>query len=244
MADNETKKLNRKFLKFFAASQTIALVLFIILLIWLFGYLGGFGFNEPALVFNFHPLLMTIGFVILYSNAILIYRTFRFKLKRKLKWAHAAINLASIIFISFGLAAAIYYHEKVNIAHFYSLHSWLGLLAIILFVSQYIVGFVTYLYPGVSLRTRVRVMHIHRFAGMGIFILACGTIFTGLNEKAIFSLKKYSDYPAAGLLINLVAILLIAYASLVLYLVTRPDWIRIPLSELHPNGNEQIQMKK
>lgn len=56
-----------------------------------------------------------------------------------------------------------------------------------------------------------------------------------LTKKLIFSCvysyPKYSDLPAAGFLVNFIALILIAYVSMVIYLVTKPDFQRQPLPE-------------
>lgn len=201
---------NRGYKPLFIVSQTIVFILFLLLLTLIFKYLGGFGF-EVASVFNFHPMFMMLGFIILYSNckfleqwyfllkfpplslsltAILIYRTFRYELKQKLKLAHTILNGAAIVVSMFGSLSVFYYHQKANIPHFYSLHSWLGISTWLLFVSQFTSGFVTFLYPGASYTMRSLLMPLHRYSGIATFVLAAATCLTGLNEKAIFALKE------------------------------------------------------
>lgn len=51
-------------------TQALGIGIFILLIIWLIAYLGGIGFSSPSQVFNFHPLLLYIGFILIYSNGI------------------------------------------------------------------------------------------------------------------------------------------------------------------------------
>lgn len=51
--------------------QIIGATLIILVIIWCGNYRGGFAWNSnPELEFNWHPLLMVIGFVFLYANGI------------------------------------------------------------------------------------------------------------------------------------------------------------------------------
>ena len=111
----------------------------------------------------------------------------RGELKPKLKLIHAILNGSTIVICLFGSIAVLYFHQKAGIAHFYSLHSWLGATTWTLFIAQFAAGFFTYLFPGASYNMRTLVMPIHRFVGVATFVLASATCLTGLNEKAIFS---------------------------------------------------------
>ena len=58
----------RAYTQVFVFTQVVGSLLLLALLIWLFKYLGGIGFSTPGIIFNFHPLFMVIGFILLYSN--------------------------------------------------------------------------------------------------------------------------------------------------------------------------------
>lgn len=131
---------------------------------WVFIYLGGLSWSStPEIQFNWHPLLMTIGMIYLYGNckallemvlngkwflrectffsdhiAILVYRGVRFARKRSLKLSHASI-FGAIMFLVVIASWAVYDSHVLKtppIPNLYSLHSWIGLIAIILFVLQ------------------------------------------------------------------------------------------------------------
>lgn len=105
-----------------------------------------------------------------------------------LKIMHAALHFFALLFAAIGLYAVFENHAVKNIPHLYSLHSWIGVATITLMVLQYVIGFVTYLSPGMTMDIRVTIMPLHRFFGLMILCFATGTCLLGLTEKAIFSM--------------------------------------------------------
>jgi hypothetical protein len=54
----------------FALVQILSIVLISLCVFWAEKYLGGFSLSSPQQIFNFHPLLMTIGIIILNANGL------------------------------------------------------------------------------------------------------------------------------------------------------------------------------
>ena len=79
-----------------------------------------------------------------FSSGILLYRVFRHERKKKLKLAHAIIMISSFLLTVIGLKAVFDSHNlkkdadgnPAPIANLYSLHSWMGIIAVILFAFQ------------------------------------------------------------------------------------------------------------
>jgi cytochrome b-561 len=117
-------------------------------------FTGKDAYNWEKNPFTYHPLLMTIGLLFCYGNAILLYRTFRDTSKFVVKVFHAILLVGSLAFGAAGLAAIIRSKNLRNASHFMTYHSWIGLTTIILFVFQWIVGFVCFLFPQLSLDIR------------------------------------------------------------------------------------------
>lgn len=123
-------------------------------------------------------------------------------------------------------------YAKPQIPNLYSLHSWVGILAVIIFACQYVAGFVSFLFPMLKEPIRVMYLPIHVFFGLLGFILACVACLMGLSEKAFFAMSStYSQLPSQALLVNSIGVLIILYCSLVVYLVTEPSYKRKPLPE-------------
>lgn len=75
---------------------------------------------------------------VLFLSAILVYRGLRYARKRSLKISHASI-FGAIMFLVIIASWAVYDSHVLNtppIPNLYSLHSWIGLTAVILFMLQ------------------------------------------------------------------------------------------------------------
>lgn len=148
-----------------------------------------------------------------------------------MKIAHASFHALAIVFISLGLAVEFishYYHGETDL---YSLHSWVGMATIVIFVSQFIFGLLCYLSPAFSDRVKAFYLPIHVFFGTMCFIMAIATCLIGLNQNARFNMK-YAELPAQGVLINMIGMLLVVYGSLVVYLVTKSSYKRSKTVEI------------
>ncbi|XP_006624794.1 cytochrome b reductase 1-like isoform X1 [Apis dorsata] len=215
--------------------QIIGATLIILVIIWCGNYRGGFAWNSnPELEFNWHPLLMVVGFVFLYANGMLIYRTQRNARKQKLKLIHASIMLLTIVLVVISLVAVFDSHNLnlKPIPNMYSLHSWIGLTSIILFCCQWLAGFLCFLYPKLQISLRTSYMPIHVYFGIAGFIGVITSCLLGLNEKAIFALKEnYSKLVDEAILINVIGFLLILFGGLSVYLVTQERYKRFPKLE-------------
>ena len=172
-------------------SQVIGLVMVILVGCWMGSYHGGYGWDIST-VFNYHPLLMTIGMIYLYGDAILVYRLFRNVTKIYVKIMHGLIHVAVLVFASIALKAVFDSHNKAQkpIPNMYSLHSWVGLSAVILFGLQWVCGFVSFLFPKLSDGIRKWYLPHHKYWGLAIFVLCCAAALMGITEKAIFAVKK------------------------------------------------------
>ncbi|XP_062135627.1 plasma membrane ascorbate-dependent reductase CYBRD1-like [Drosophila sulfurigaster albostrigata] len=81
--------------------------------------------SNPKIEFNWHPFFMTIGFIYLYGNSILIYRAFYTLRKKTLKLIHAFIHMTAFILTVIALKTVFDSHDFANpsIPNMYSLHS-------------------------------------------------------------------------------------------------------------------------
>ena len=210
--------------------------------VWMGHFRNGFAWQEnPSLEFNWHPLLTTIGLIFLLGNNILVYRTFRGGRKNTLKLIHAGIHIGSFVFTVVALKAAFDSHDLKTppIPNMYSLHSWMGIITVLLFVMEWIAGFIMFLLPSLGLdkcaklnlfvaRYKTHYMSVHITFGILIFVLASATALLGVTEKMIFG-GKYSEMNPEGVLVNAMGILLIEFGFVVVYLATKHQYKRVPI---------------
>lgn len=139
-----------------------------------------------AKVFNWHPLLMTFGFVFCATQAALVYITLPFDhaTNKKIHFSLHGIGFLSAII---GVIAVFRFHNEHNITNMYSLHSWLGITTMVLFGLIYLVTFVTFYYPGAIQSVRVAYMPFHIGAGISVLALTLLTSATGILEKLSFN---------------------------------------------------------
>ena len=112
-----------------------------------------FVYNKPTKTFKtsfLNSQLYTINIFWNIFSGILMYRMFRNERKRKLKLLHAGIMIAVFLSAVIALKAVFDSHNLNPCKHpstegdicalpnLYSLHSWLGLLTVILFLFQVI----------------------------------------------------------------------------------------------------------
>jgi len=219
-----------KFNRVFYLSQAVGLLAIVLTFLWIIIFRHGFtwGYNF-GVEFNWHPFLMTIGPVVLQADAILTFRAFRDSKKNSLKILHGAFHIGAIILTIIGLIPAMDLHNygAAPRAHLYTLHSWVGVIAIILYIIQWILGLVTYLKPGLSVQFKTSLMPYHTFIGHIILGISVGTAVIGLNTKAIYTLGTiYSTHSWEGTLINVIGVLLVLFECLILYVSTNPRYKR------------------
>jgi len=204
--------------------------------IWMGHFRGGMAWqSDPKLEFNWHPMLMVVGMVFLYGNGILMYRLFRNEKKKKLKLIHAGVMISSFFCAVIALKAVFDSHNLADtpVPNLYSLHSWMGMITVLLFTSQWLAGLVTFLFPGLASHLRAAYLPIHTSFGILIFVMACATCLTGITEKLLFSFKhgEYGKRDPEGVMANWIGILIILFGTLVVYLATNIKYKRLERPE-------------
>ncbi|NXM02698.1 CYAC3 protein, partial [Tyrannus savana] len=126
---------------------------------WCQHWRGGFSLDGGSQTFNWHPMLMVTGLVVLYGagehrecweslhspfltffplTAALVYRVPNTWNGPKLPWKllHGGLALGAFVLTVLGLAAVFRFHNSNGTPNMYSLHSWMGLGTILLFSCQ------------------------------------------------------------------------------------------------------------
>ncbi|KAJ7345648.1 hypothetical protein JRQ81_001598 [Phrynocephalus forsythii] len=203
-------------------------------LVWVLHYREGLAWNGGAAEFNWHPVLIITGFVFVQGIAIIVYRLpWTWKCSKLLmKLIHAGLNTIALILAIIALVAAFDFHNHKAIPNMYSLHSWIGLTAVILFALQLVLGFAVFLLPFAPVSLRATVLPIHVFSGLVLFGTVIATALMGLTEKLIFALSpgNYSRLPEEGAFVNTLGMLIVVFGGVILWMATRPHWKR-PLEQ-------------
>lgn len=165
------------------------------------GFLGGLDFKE--LIFNYHPIFMTTGLILLSFTAVLSYRILPLP-KAITKPLHAFLQFSALCFVVMGLTCVLvgnnypdYNSLHMYFANFTTVHSFIGLAAIGIFAQNYFLGFYHYLLPeaAVSLDQRKKYMPMHVFLGMLAVFLSVLAMETGLMELMTdLSFEGYCTY--------------------------------------------------
>merc|ERR1712241_280051 len=206
----------------------IGLTLVITTIAWFGKFKGGVSFSqtEKGIDFNWHPILMTISLIFLYGNGALIYRVIpprNESHKLKLKLGHAGTMLLAFILMVIGLQAAFDSHNLAQPPkpNMYTLHSWVGLLAAVLFGCQWTLGFLAFLFPKFSGDIRALLLPFHQYFGSSILVLAAAAALMGHLEKAIWSNKEYGKKNAEALLVNVTGLLIVFFVMGVTFLLSK-----------------------
>lgn len=220
------------FLPLYGFAQVTGLLAVVLMAVWMGHYRGGFAWqSDPDHQFNWHPLLMSISLIYLYGNGILLYRVLRTERKKKLKLLHAGVMVTSFFLACIALKAVFDSHNLNKagpIPNLYSLHSWVGIITVILFLLQWFGGLLTFLFPGLASHLRAAYLPVHVFFGLLIFVLACVTACLGILEKLLFSIKAtYGKGDPEGVLANWIGLLIIAFAVTIVYIAANPRYKRL-----------------
>jgi len=234
MAPNNAFELsihNRKlFLTFFTVTQVPGIIAIILMLVWTVHYRGGFSWGEtdPGHAFNWHPLLMTIGMIYLYGNGALIYRVLpplNQEVKKKLKILHAVTMGVVFVLMVIALKAAFdshNYKKPEPIPNMYTLHSWVGLTAAILFAAQWLSGLLVFLFPVAGPSLRARLLPFHQYYGSAIFALVIASALLGLLEKALFlGIPEYKKKSGEQLMMNIIGMVIIFFSCGVTFMLSK-----------------------
>lgn len=132
-----------------------------------------------VVVFNWHPVLMVAGMLVGLTNGVL---SFRRPLERTTNKAmHAFWFIAAIVTMSIGLKAVWKSHDdkKPYKANLYTLHSMIGLAAVVLVSQNFVLGMLNFVSPLMSDMVKKVYKPNHIFLGICALVMAVMAIVTG-----------------------------------------------------------------
>ncbi|XP_071767632.2 lysosomal membrane ascorbate-dependent ferrireductase CYB561A3 isoform X1 [Centroberyx gerrardi] len=202
---------------------------------WSSHWRGGFAWDGSGLQFNWHPVLMVGGLVVLYGYGAVLYRVPLTWGQNKLPWKllHAGMMLLSLVLAVLGLVAVFDFHNAKNTPNVYSLHSWIGICTTALFAIQWVVGMAGFLLPCSPVSLRKLLKPVHVWMGASILSLSVISCISGINEKLFFVLKgnasgtqPYAARPPEALFGNSLGVLLVVFVLVVLKILSNVNWQR------------------
>lgn len=164
---------------------------------------GGVSWSEgdAKRVFNWHPVLMIVAYSIM-NLAALIFRVSGTsssggisdagtKRRGTVKAIHGYVWVACFLIGMVAMMAVFKSHNDAvsgYIANLYSLHSWVGVLVISLYILQLTVGIFAFggLIGGTSRFAVPSLMELHKYSGALLHLLITATILLGIQEKEGF----------------------------------------------------------
>lgn len=169
-----------------------------------------------------HPLLMVIGFIILSGEAILVHRWLPGSRNMK-KTVHLGMQGVALAIGVFGIWTKFHGKDGV-VANFYSLHSWMGLICVLLFALQWLMGFLSFWHIGEVRGVRVNVLPWHVFLGLYTYSLAVATAETGLLEKLTFiqTKKNIPRHGSESMVVNGLGLALALLSGIVILAAVSP----------------------
>ncbi|KAL0979173.1 hypothetical protein UPYG_G00181690 [Umbra pygmaea] len=207
--------------------------------VWNTQWRGGFAWDGSPHQFNWHPVLMVTGLVVLYGNGAVLYRVPLTWGQNKLPWKllHAGVMLLALVLSILGLCAVFDFHNASNTHNLYSLHSWIGICTTALFTFQWVLGLAGFLLPCSPVSFRKLLKPAHVWMGGSILVLSIVSCISGINEKLFFALKvtnntePYANLPPEAVVANSLGVLIVVFGLVVLKILSNQKWQRPDASE-------------
>jgi hypothetical protein len=225
--ENQLRQLQTKAI---IASHVLALIAMTVV-IWWINLLGGVSWKagKAKLVFNWHPLLMITAFSFM-TVATFSYRWQYIPNRRLAKLLHGSAWAVAALCMFVALIAVFQSHNDKQsgfIANMYSLHSWIGTFTILIYVSQFLAGLVTFGVNVPSLEItqsfKPKMLTVHYFVGPLVYLSTAITILLGLQEKEgfvgcaykvtqadMFPIQNFFEIPFACRVSHLLGIVVLA----------------------------------
>ena len=219
--------MSPSFARLFFLLNVLAIVSTGITVYWGKVFAGGFSLTERGGRLSWHRLLMSIGLLFLYGNGVLAFKILeqRNVSRQVIKAVHALLNFIGGIFAILGLVVVFLSHTGPGIGNLYSLHSWVGVITVVLYELNYALGLVCFFLPQTPGWIRGLYKPYHVFVGQALIGLISVSFITGIVEKAMFLNFKngmqYADLPSQAIMINAFGLIIVAVGIVKLYLVTK-----------------------
>ena len=158
------------------------------------------GLNWRNSIFNWHPILMTSGFILSFVWAALSFRLFPFSHMVN-KVIHSFFHCASVVCWSLGLFAVVQrdnYNQKQYFGYYledlWSPHSWLGVSAMSWYGIVFLFGFFGFGLGFIPHELRPKYIPMHISLGIVTTVLVAAAVESGIAELVGLSKICVEDY--------------------------------------------------
>ena len=134
---------------------------------------------------------MVFAFCFCQTMAVLSYRINKHSLGLSHLARKVIHGLWHCVAVGAMVAALVYivrFHNNIGWYHLSSAHSWLGVVLLLLYSNNYVLGFLSFALPKENSPSRLRwvatYLPSHRFVGMTTFFMAAVVMQTGIAQKA------------------------------------------------------------
>eukprot|EP00041_Stephanoeca_diplocostata_P031612 m.988955 g.988955 ORF g.988955 m.988955 type:complete len:685 (-) comp23994_c0_seq4:5375-7429(-) len=134
---------------------------------------------------NYHPVLMTVGVVVLLTEGVLAAPTAKTDpTDSRAKLMHGLVQFLALVVMAAGLACVVsdraVRRQDTGAMHLTSAHAWLGVVVACLLVGQLLAA--VYVYTYANFRVRHGFAPYHRLFGLITYFTALAAVMTGLSQ--------------------------------------------------------------
>jgi len=135
-------------------------------------------FTTDLSLFSAHPLLNSLGLVLLFESTLILQPTHTPDQKHKGAIIHSILNGLAFLFYAAAFIVIVVNKFRHNGTHFESPHAILGLITYIGILLQALVGFAQFYTPGVfgSIEKAKSIYKYHRLSGYALQLLLLSTV--------------------------------------------------------------------
>ncbi len=152
--------------------------------VWAAIFLSG-----PPVLFALHPLAQSLGLAVLIQGILVLQPTHTAAQKQVGQKIHAGLNLTALASFIVGVVSIEVNKTQNNLAHFHSVHAYLGVIASVWQIVQYLVGFTMYAVPqlyGGEVNAK-KIWKYHRASGYGLLLLYAATVIASTQTDYVLN---------------------------------------------------------
>ncbi|KAK3943467.1 cytochrome b ascorbate-dependent protein 3 [Diplogelasinospora grovesii] len=164
-------------------------------------------FTHPLLpLVSPHPLLQSFGIFMLLQAILVLQPTYTPETKLHGQRAHASFHLFSFLLFAAGITIIEVNKGTNSMAHFHSVHAYLGVITGAVLLVQYIFGFLMWGVPGVfgGVEKAKALWKYHRYSGYLLLVLVLATVTSATKtdySKGVLDIKTWSVLIADALIL-------------------------------------------